>query len=50
MIDNTKYLNGYIKRRCTKYKLLLTNSDISALLRENRFQTNAKHESIKPIK
>ena len=24
------YLNGYTKRRCTKYKLLLTISDISA--------------------
>ena len=25
-----KFLNGYTKRRCTKYKLLLTSSDISA--------------------
>ena len=24
------YLNGYTKRRCTKYKVLLTSSDISA--------------------
>ena len=37
---NKKYLNGYTKRRYTKYKLLLTSSDISALLRESRFQTN----------
>ena len=36
------YLNGYTKRRCTKYKLLLTSSDISASLRESRFQTNVK--------
>ena len=27
---NNKYLNGYTKRWCTKYKLLLTSSDISA--------------------
>ena len=39
---NKKYLNGYTKRRYTKYKLLLTSSDISALLRESRFQTNVK--------
>ena len=25
-----KFFNGYTKRRCTKYKLLLTSSDISA--------------------
>ena len=39
---NKKYLNGYTKRRYTKYKLLSTSSDISALLRESRFQTNVK--------
>ena len=27
---NNKYLNGYTERWCTKYKLLLTSSDISA--------------------
>ena len=36
------YLNGYTKWRCTKYKLSLTSSDISAKPRESRFQTSAK--------
>ena len=39
---NSKHLNGYTKRWCTKYKILLTSCDISVWLRESRFQTNAK--------
>ena len=29
---NNKFLNGYTKRRCTNYKLLLTSSDISVVI------------------
>ena len=32
------YLNGYTKRRCTKYKLLLTISDISLNLEKAVFK------------
>ena len=38
---NKKDLNGHTKRRWTKSKLLLT-SNISAKLRESRFQTKTK--------
>ena len=29
-LNQPEYLNGYTKRQCTKYKLLLTSSDILA--------------------
>ena len=31
---NNKYLNGYTKRRFTKYKVLLTSGDVSAYFKK----------------